>query len=105
MGKDHKDEFNCFLPRAYFYHDESGNLWRTTKCYIKSIPVYKLTSTILFVVYVLILIAQIYVWLEGYLVYQNYGRLSRKITLYRSFSKFFKYPFSDSKCQPDATKL
>ena len=66
MGKDHKDEFNCFLPRAYFYHDENGNLWRTTKCYIKSIPVYKLTSTILFVVYVLILIAQIYVWLEGF---------------------------------------
>ena len=53
LGKNHMDSFNCLLPRAYHYLDMDGNKWETTKCYIKSIPVYKLTASILSFAYLL----------------------------------------------------
>ena len=53
FGKNHMDSFNCLLPRAYHYFDMEGNKWQTTKCYIKAIPVYKLTASILAFAYIL----------------------------------------------------
>ena len=51
------DWFNCYLPETYWYthagHDgqDEVHLWKTTKCYIKSIVFWEYVSFLLFVIY------------------------------------------------------
>ena len=57
--------FNCYLPQTYWYTHRGPNgsgeeyLWKTTKCYIKSIVFWEYVSFLLFTIYAIAFMYQI----------------------------------------------
>jgi len=52
------ESFNCKLPESYWYTHE-GNVWKTTKCYIKATVFWEYVSYLLFIFYAICFVYQI----------------------------------------------